>query len=429
MSLLFIDWHPDEVLLSIPVNLSVPPWSIGTLLNVLYWIAGILLAYRIVKLIIYRRRTDKFKALITCCFICLLAGAHLGHCIPVDRPVGPLIISTLEIRWYALCWIVGILLGYLIVRGIYWREGIDPAVDADGRLRCTDKFEVLIIYCFVGVLVGARLGHCLFYDPQSYLTSWQGVVEMLLPVRCTASGGWEFSGYAGLASHGGVIGLIVALCLYARAKQLPFLQVLDMIGVAAAAPSCCIRIGNLINSEIIGKPTSLPWGFVFHLPEDLFTYGHYIPRHPAQLYEALAYLIILFFGLWLYLRTPAREGRLGTGFHFGFCLCSIFTFRFLVEFCKEVQGGADDGSTWLNMGQLLSIPIFLVGCWSMCGLPGLDKLRAPFRPSAAELKRSEKARRRAARDESARAERPSVPNRFNQQRRQRKTRDANGRQP
>ena len=455
MSPLFIDWQPEEVLLSIPIHCEVGPFSLGVITPAWHMVAWVMLLAAIVvlarHLIVHFCQRERFAApgqerqcgaseagtepqppkaeqprywgldLWTWGFICLLvaflAWWVLSRSVGTVVQFGHLAIESLDIRWYALGWLGGILLAYLLVKFIYWREGIDPAVAEDGSRVCTNKFDVLIIYCFVGSLAGSRLGHCIFYDPQVYLTSWQGFLEMFLPFHRDASGAWAFSGYSGLASHGGVIGLIIALWLYARNKQMPFLYVLDMIGVAAAAPSCCIRLGNLMNSEIIGLPTNLPWGFIFHLSGDLRTYGHFIPRHPAQLYEAIAYFVILLVILAIYLHKPAKQGRLGTGFYFGFCLCTIFTFRFLVEFFKEVQGGADNGSTWLNVGQMLSIPIALVGYWCMCGLPGWERVCDLFRPSAAERKRRERLQRREERDreEERQSHTSTRANRFNRQ--------------
>ena len=266
-------------------------------------------------------------------------------------------LGPLPVRWYALAWVVGVLLAYLLAGWIYRREGVDPVRDRKGKLQSTGKFDPLVIYCFIGVLVGARLGHCLFYEPAYYLGSFQGVVEMVLPVEFTADGSLRFAGYAGLASHGGVIGMLLALLLYAHHTKLPAWWVLDVIGVVAGATATCIRLGNLMNSEIIGKVADVPWAFLFHSPSALVN-GQLVPRHPAQLYEALAYAIILLITIIIYRRG---KPRLGTGFYFGFCLATTFTFRFFIEFLKEVQGGADDGSTLLDMGQMLSIPVVIAG--------------------------------------------------------------------
>lgn len=255
-------------------------------------------------------------------------------------------IGPLAIRWYSMCWCLGLLAAYLIVQRLYRLQSI-PA----------EKFEPLFMYCFIGVLVGARLGHCLFYEPGYYLSSPMGMLEMFLPARHTAEG-WQFTGYEGLASHGGVIGLATGILLYCRRMKVNSWTVLDNVGIAAPLTSAFIRMGNLMNSEIIGNPTDMPWGFVFHTREALVD-GILAPRHPAQLYEAIAYLVIFFIQVWLY-RT--RKGTVGTSFFFGTCLASIFLFRFFVEFLKKEQVAFEQGMM-LDMGQILSIPIVLVALY------------------------------------------------------------------
>ena len=188
----------------------------------------------------------------------------------------------LSIRYYGLLWAVGIFLAYVIVHYQYRDKKIDEK-----------KFDPLFFYCFFGILIGARLGHCLFYDPGQYLTSGKGFVEMLLPIKFLPAGGWKFTGYEGLASHGGTLGLIIALWLYCRKTKLHYMDVLDMIAVATPITACCIRLANLMNSEIIGKPSDVPWAFIFERVDMQ-------PRHPGQLYEAIAYLILFFIMIYLY---------------------------------------------------------------------------------------------------------------------------------
>jgi prolipoprotein diacylglyceryl transferase len=183
---------------------------------------------------------------------------------------------------------------------------------------------------------------------------------MLLPIKNTADG-WVFSGYEGLASHGGVIGVIIALILYTRKTKLTMVWTLDNIAVAAPFFSAMVRIGNFMNSEIIGTETDLPWGVVF------VQAGETVPHHPAQLYEALAYLVIFLFGLLLYKKYKAK---IGSGLFLGYCLFTIFTFRFFVEFIKENQVAFEDGMT-LIMGQWLSIPLIIVGGYFM--IKGIKK--------------------------------------------------------
>ena len=254
-------------------------------------------------------------------------------------------IGSFSIRWYSLMWLIGLALAYLLVRWLYKKQNIP-----------SEKFEPLFIYCFVGILVGARLGHCIFYQPDYFLTSWKGFVEMLLPIHIDASGSWHMTGYQGLASHGGTLGLILALILYVRHFKVPVWTVLDNIAIATGITACYIRIGNLMNSEIVGKITdeSLPWAFWFVQndgPQNV------VLRHPSQLYEAIAYAA-LFFIMWaLHKRMPKK---IGSGWYFGFCLAYIFTFRFFIEYTKEIQE-AFEATLPLDMGQILSIPFIIVG--------------------------------------------------------------------
>lgn len=251
------------------------------------------------------------------------------------------------VRWYSLCWCVGLALGYVVVYKLYKQQRIPQ-----------EKFDPLFLYCFVGILAGARLGHCLLYEPAYFLSH---PLEMFLPIRFLPDGGWKFVGYAGLASHGGTFGLMVALWLYVRKYKVNLLRVLDNIAIATPICACFIRLGNLMNSEIVGKFTGSDYGFVF------VQNGDTLPRHPGQLYEAVAYLLFFIVGLWLYRRF---KQRVGTGFYFGYCLTTIFAFRFIVEFCKEVQEPwelAMQQSIGLNQGQLLSIPFVLLGIYCLSG--------------------------------------------------------------
>lgn len=248
-------------------------------------------------------------------------------------------IGGFSLRWYALCWLVGLLAAYFIVKRLYKEQNIKP-----------ELFDPLFIYCFVGILIGSRLGHCLFYEPGYFLSSGRHIVEMLLPIRFMADGSWRFTGYEGLASHGGTIGLIIALWLYVRHTKVNLWRVLDNVAIATPVTACCIRIGNLMNSEIIGKVTDVPWAFVFERVDMM-------PRHPGQLYEALAYAVFFVVGWVLYRRRPER---VGTGFFFGLCIALIFTARFFIEFTKDIQESFE-ASMALNMGQLLSLPFIVVG--------------------------------------------------------------------
>ena len=258
-------------------------------------------------------------------------------------------IGPFSIRWYSLMWLIGLALAYLMVRWLYKKQGIPE-----------EKFEPLFIYCFMGILIGSRLGHCIFYQPDYFLTSWKGVIEMFLPIHIDATGGWKITGYQGLASHGGTLGLIITLLLYVRQFKVPTWVVLDNIAIATGITACCIRIGNLMNSEIVGKITdeSLPWAFYFVQndgPQQV------VLRHPGQLYEAIAYALLFGLMFWLYKKMPQR---VGTGFYFGLCLAYIFTFRFFIEYFKEVQEAFEQGLPF-DMGQILSIPFIAIGVYCM----------------------------------------------------------------
>ena len=261
-------------------------------------------------------------------------------------------LGPITVRWYGLMWIIGLALAYFVVKRLYKEQKIKD-----------EYFDPLFIYCFLGILIGARLGHCLFYQPQDYLTSLKGFVEMLLPIHFLPDGGWKLTGYAGLASHGGTLGLMIALWLYVRKTKLSIWTVLDNIAIATGTTACFIRLGNLMNSEIIGKITDVPWAFIFEKVDAM-------PRHPGQLYEAIAYAL-LFFIMWaIYKRSSqhpspnSHHPQVGTGWYFGFCLTYIFTFRFIIEYTKEIQE-AFEASLPLDMGQILSIPFIIIGVYCM----------------------------------------------------------------
>ncbi|MBQ6192018.1 MAG: prolipoprotein diacylglyceryl transferase [Bacteroidaceae bacterium] len=244
------------------------------------------------------------------------------------------------IRWYSLFWAIGLVSVYLLMHRLYKQQKISE-----------EQFEPMFMYCFLGILIGARLGHCLFYEPGYYLSH---PVEMLLPFRNVPGKGWTFTGYEGLASHGGTLGLMIALWLYAKHVGLKFLHVLDNVAIVTPICACAIRLGNLMNSEIIGRPTDLPWAFIFEKVDML-------PRHPGQLYEAICYAI--FFGIhWFFYRRYPQ--KVGSGFFFGLCLFLIFTSRIFIEYTKENQEAFEDGMLF-NMGQLLSVPFVLLGLYCM----------------------------------------------------------------
>ena len=250
--------------------------------------------------------------------------------------------GSFPIRYYGLLWGIGIVLSCIIVQ----RQYLDRKISED-------KFTPLFFYCVIGITLGARLGHCIFYDWSYYQNH---LIEMILPIRQFPGEGWKWIGYKGLASHGGTLGLIIALWLYCRKTKMHYMDVLDMIAVATPICACCIRLANLMNSEIIGKPTDMPWAFVFEQVDML-------PRHPAQLYEAIAYFIFFLGMIYLYKKSDHGQ-KLHRGFFFGLCLTEIFVFRFFVEFLKENQVDFENTMT-LNMGQWLSVPFVIIGIYFM----------------------------------------------------------------
>ena len=251
-------------------------------------------------------------------------------------------LGAFAVRWYSLFWCLGLLGVYLLMHRLFRQQKLGE-----------EQFEPMFMYCFLGILIGARLGHCLFYEPGYYLSH---PMEMLLPIRNVPGEGWTFTGYEGLASHGGTLGLMIALWLYAKRVKLNIMRVLDNVAIVTPICACAIRLGNLMNSEIIGRPTDVPWAFIFERVDML-------PRHPGQLYEAICYAIFFFVGWFFYRHKPQR---VGTGFFFGLCLFMIFLSRIFVEYTKENQEAFEEGML-LNMGQLLSIPFVLLGLYCMLG--------------------------------------------------------------
>jgi phosphatidylglycerol:prolipoprotein diacylglycerol transferase len=263
-------------------------------------------------------------------------------------------LGSFAIRWYSLCWLVGLLFAYFIVKYLYKQQKIKD-----------EYFDPLFIYCFLGILIGARLGHCIFYEPGYFLTNWDHALEMIVPMHHMPNGAWKFTGYEGLASHGGTIGLMIALYFYYRRTHLNLWGVLDNIAIATPVTACFIRLGNLMNSEIIGKVTDVPWAFIFEKVDK-------VPRHPGQLYEAIAYIIFFFIGWYLYRR---HAEKVGTGFFFGLCLTLIFTARFIIEFTKITQVNFEN-TLPIDMGQILSIPFIIIGIACMIGGKWMKKIGA-----------------------------------------------------
>ncbi|MEM1408836.1 MAG: prolipoprotein diacylglyceryl transferase [Bacteroidota bacterium] len=240
------------------------------------------------------------------------------------------------LRWYSLFWAFGVYLGFIIMTRIFRKEGLDLGI-----------LDKLVLTVMIGLVIGARLGHILFYDPVYYLNN---PIE-ILPIKIDPH--FEFTGLHGLASHGGVAGALIGLWVFNRKYQLGFLWSTDRLIVAGALLGGFIRLGNFFNSEIIGLPAQVPWAVVF-FRIDL------IPRHPAQLYEAAFYFVVF---LLLY-QTWKRKRFSNTGFLTGLGLVLIFAQRFFIEFLKENQTPFESGMA-LNMGQLLSIPVLVFGLFML----------------------------------------------------------------
>jgi phosphatidylglycerol:prolipoprotein diacylglycerol transferase len=242
--------------------------------------------------------------------------------------IDPVLIGfgPVQIRWYGLMFVIGFSIGYWYVNGKFIKNGLTEA-----------HSNSLLNYLVLGTMIGARLGHCLFYDPGYYLTHpWK--IPMI----------WE----GGLASHGGYIGILIAMYLYMKKYKddISFLEVTDVVAGPAVLTGAFIRLGNFFNSEILGHPADVPWAIVFKA-HDL------VPRHPAQLYESLGYATcgMIGFILYKYKRPGWPVGRT-----LGWVMICSFTFRFFIETFKENQMGWEDG-LFINMGQILSIPLVLVG--------------------------------------------------------------------
>lgn len=242
-------------------------------------------------------------------------------------------IGPVEVRYYGLMWALGFIISAYIISNIMKREGYPEKT-----------FDSFFWYALLSTVIGSRLGHCLFYAPGYYLTH---PIEIL------------YIHQGGMASHGAAVGLLVGLWLFSRKNKIPYIWSLDRIGILVAISGALVRIGNFMNSEIFGRPTSLPWGVEFVLSNEWNTLYKGLPCHPTQLYEALAYLIIFEVFLWLYYRKNLAQRRPGA--MFGIFLIALFGIRFLIEFIKNPQEDFEVGMI-LNMGQLLSIPFIVAGC-------------------------------------------------------------------
>ncbi|MEN2402018.1 prolipoprotein diacylglyceryl transferase [Flavobacterium sp. MC2016-06] len=245
------------------------------------------------------------------------------------------ITNTFPLKYYGALFACGLLLGYYVVREVYKKEKVS-----------LESLDSLLVYVIVGTILGARLGHCLFYEPTYFM---QHPIEILLPIQ-KIKGSYAFVGFQGLASHGGTIGVLLAIVLYCRKFKVKFLWLLDRMALGVPVTAAFIRLGNFMNSEIYGKPTNGNWGVIFQ-KDDL------IPRHPTQLYEAFAYLLIFVILFTMFKSEKIKEVN---GLIFGYFLTLLFLARFIIEFFKENQEHFENDML-INMGQLLSVPFILIG--------------------------------------------------------------------
>ena len=254
-------------------------------------------------------------------------------------------IGSFGIRWYSLMFVAAFVLGLHLMKKIYINDKIP-----------VEKLDPLFMYVFVAMLVGMRLGDVFFYSWDYYQNH---LLEIFLPMKEMADGSWKFTGFTGFASHGAAIGIPVALYFYAK-KHLhkPWLFILDRLGIMVALAGFFIRLGNFFNSEIYGKPTESSFGVIFKRA------GETTPCHPTQLYEAFSYLA-LFFALWYFYWKTDKKNQ--SGFLFGLFMVVLWSLRFFIEFLKQaqVEGREDWVFNSLNTGQVLSIPLVLIGFWLM----------------------------------------------------------------
>jgi len=239
---------------------------------------------------------------------------------PVAFSLGPI-----TVFWYGMLFALAILAGLHYMKWVYRLEGKNE-----------EDLDSMFLYIVIGIVVGARLGHVLFYDPSYYFANPMKIIAV-----------WE----GGLASHGGGTGVILALYLFAKKYKLNYLWLLDRVAIPTALFGFFVRMGNLMNSEIVGNPTDVSWAIIFSRVDML-------PRHPAQLYEAFSYLTIFIILTLLY---KFKRDYFNNGFLFGLFLVLLFTVRILVEFVKVKQADYDTSFLMMSTGQALSIPFIIVG--------------------------------------------------------------------
>ncbi len=258
-------------------------------------------------------------------------------------------LGPLSLRWYSLMFLLGFLIGFQIMKRIFIHEK-----------QPLEWLDSLLIYIMIGTIVGARLGHCLFYDYDYYFADLPNFIEIFLPVRFGEAwpgniGDFKFIGFRGLASHGGAIAIIFMMWLFSKKiTKKNMLWILDRIVIPVALTGMFIRLGNMMNSEIAGNVTTVPWAFILENIDDQ-------PRHPVQLYESISYLLIFIFLMWQYWKTEAKDK---SGLIFGTFLALLWTARFVLEYFKRSQGGFESAvNNLFSTGQLLSIPFIIAGLY------------------------------------------------------------------
>lgn len=250
-----------------------------------------------------------------------------------------------DLRWYSLLFAMGFVLSFILIKRQFKLEQVPE-----------EKLDILLIYIFFATILGARLGHCMFYEFDYYS---QNPAEIFLPVRFFPE--FELTGFRGLASHGGAIGILIAVLIYSKTQKMNALWVLDKLALVIPLAAGCIRVGNLFNSEMIGNPTAVPWAFVFENVDSF-------PRHPGQLYEAIAY-----FSIFLFLNLISMNVKRENGNMFGLFLVLMFSARFILEFFKINQVSFESGMA-MNMGQILSLPFIIAGFILMVRKHKMDKV-------------------------------------------------------
>lgn len=259
------------------------------------------------------------------------------------------LIGGRPIAWYGIIWAAVFVIGFFIMKIIYRKEKIQA-----------DYLDKLFVYMIISSIIGARLGHCLFYDPAYYFSN---------PIKFLAV--WE----GGLASHGGAIGILIGLCLYSKKTKLPYIWILDRIVIPVALAGALIRFGNLLNSEIYGTPTDMPWGFKFVRDYPIGTPIENIPAcHPTQIYESLFCIFTFAYLLFAYFKQDM--GKRYPGLMFSIFLIVIFGSRIIIEFIKNPQVEAELQMTF-DIGQWLSFPFILIGVIMM-----VMSLKGKFRPKS-----------------------------------------------